>query len=154
MAFLVFNYGHVIRREMPNMYGYDWSGAYNNQIAQRWRKPGDEQTTDIPAIPALVDLSDNYSRAATLSSNSIADASFVRLREIQLGYNFKPAFLKGTPFKTIRLVAQMNNVYMFRKNKYGIDPEALTGANSTANVASIYSLPEPLTTTIGLNFGL
>jgi TonB-linked SusC/RagA family outer membrane protein len=146
MAFLVFNYGHVIRREMPNMYGFDWSGAYNNQIAQRWRKPGDELTTDIPAIPVIANLSDNYSRAATLSSNSIADASFVRLREIQLGYNFKPAFLKGTPFRSVRLVAQMNNVYIFRKNKYGIDPEAMIG--------STYSLPEPLTTTIGLNFGL
>jgi len=149
MAFLVFNYGHVVRREMPNMYGYDWSGAYNNQIAQRWRKPGDELTTDIPAIANIANLSDDYSRAATLSSNSIVNASFVRLREIQLGYSFKPAFLKGTPFKSIRAVAQMNNVYLFKKNKYGIDPEAITSTSG-----SIYVLPEPLTTTFGLNFGL
>lgn len=149
MAFLVFNYGHVVRREMPNMYGYDWSGAYNDQIAQRWRKPGDELITDIPAIADMVNLSDNYSRAATLSSNSIINASFVRLREMQLGYTFKPAFLKGTPFKSIRAVVQMNNLYLFKKNKYGIDPEAV---NSSSGVT--YALPEPLTTTFGLNFSL
>ncbi|MNK15009.1 TonB-dependent Receptor Plug Domain protein [compost metagenome] len=153
-AFLVFNYGHVLRREMPTMYGYDWTGAYNDQIAQRWRKPGDELITDIPAIADINNLSDYYTRAATLSSNSIINASFVRLREIQLGYSFKPAFLKGTPFKSIRAVAQLNNVYLFTKNKYGIDPEALTGASTTSNVATIYALPEPLTTTLGLNFSL
>jgi TonB-linked SusC/RagA family outer membrane protein len=149
MAFLVFNYGHVVRREMPNMYGYDWSGAYNNQIAQRWRKPGDEFITDIPAIADMVNLSDSYSRAATLSSNSIINASFVRLREVQLGYSFKPDFLKATPFKSIRAVVQMNNLYLFKKNKYGIDPEAVTTSSGAA-----YVLPEPLTTTIGLNFSL
>lgn len=149
MAFLVFNYGHVVRREMPNMYGYDWSGAYNNQIAQRWRKPGDELKTDIPAIPDMVNLSDDYSRAATLSSNSIINASFVRLREVQLGYTFKPAFLKGTPFKSIRAVAQMNNLYLFKANKYGVDPEAITSPSGPT-----YVLPEPVTTTFGLNFSL
>jgi outer membrane receptor protein involved in Fe transport len=35
MIFLAFNYGHVTRREMPNMYGYDWSGSYNDQIANQ-----------------------------------------------------------------------------------------------------------------------
>ena len=148
-AFLVFNYGQVARREMPNLYGYDWSGAYNNQIAQRWRQPGDELKTDIPAIADIAYLSDDYSRAATLSSNSIIDASFVRLREVQLGYNFKPAFLKGTPFKSIRAVAQMNNLYLFAKNKYGIDPEAIIGGSNP-----VYGLPEPLITTFGLNFSL
>jgi TonB-linked SusC/RagA family outer membrane protein len=156
MAFLVFNYGHVARREMPKMEGYDFSGSFNNQIAQRWRKPGDELITDIPALVdlAYVNESDSYGRTATLSTNSIIDASFVRLREVQFGYNFKPAFLKGTPFKSIRAVMQMNNLYLFKKNKFGIDPESLTGASSTATIASIYSLPEPLTTTIGLNFSL
>lgn len=146
LIFMVFNYGHVGRREMPNMYGYDWSGAYNNQVAQRWRVPGDENHTDIPAIPDFENLSDDYSRAATLSSNSIFNASFIRLREVQLGYTFNAAFLRGTPFKSIRLVAQMNNLYLFKANKYGIDPEAVNSGT--------YVLPEPLTTTFGLNISL
>lgn len=156
MAFLVFNFGHVARREMPSMFGYDWSGAYNNQIAQRWRKPGDELTTEIPAIVdiANVNLSDSYIRTATLSSNSIINASFVRLREVQLGYSFKPQFLKGSPFKSVRAVLQMNNLYLFKKNKYGIDPEAITGATPTSGTALIYALPEPFTTTFGFNFSL
>ncbi|MFA4866797.1 MAG: SusC/RagA family TonB-linked outer membrane protein [Pedobacter sp.] len=154
MAFLVFNYGHVVRREMPDMYGYDWSGAYNNQIAQRWRKAGDELITDIPAIPEMQYLSDYYGRAATRSTNSIIDASFIRLREVQFGYSFNSNLLKSTPFKSIRIVAQMNNLYLFKKNKYGIDPEAVIGTDSRSRVASIYALPEPVTTTFGINIGL
>jgi TonB-linked SusC/RagA family outer membrane protein len=154
MVFLVFNYGHVARREMPDMYGFDWSGSYNDQIANRWRKSGDEFTTDIPALPDMMDLSDYYGRAATRSTNSIINASFVRLREIQLGYSFKDNLLKSTPFKSVRIVAQMNNLYLFKKNKYGIDPEAIIGTSSTSGAASIYALPEPVTTTFGINIGL
>lgn len=153
MAFLVFNYGHIVRREMPSMYGYDWSGAYNNQVAQRWRQPGDELKTDIPAIPQMKYLSDDYTRAAIYSSNSIINASFVRLREVQLGYNFNANLLKSTPFKSIRIVAQMNNLYLFKKNKLGIDPEAVVASSPTDRNASIYALPEPVTTTFGLNLG-
>lgn len=157
MAFIVFNFGHVARREMPNMNGYDWSGAYNNQIGQRWRKPGDELITDIPTIVdmAFVNLSDSYMKTATLSSNSIINASFARLREVQLGYSFKPKFLKGSPFKSVRAVVQMNNLYLFKKNKYGIDPEAISSSSSSTEAAGLlYTLPEPMSTTFGLNFSL
>ncbi|MEQ7798952.1 SusC/RagA family TonB-linked outer membrane protein [Pedobacter sp. ASV1-7] len=153
MAFVVFNYGHVVRREMPEMYGFDWSGAYNDQISKRWRKPGDELITDIPALPDMQYLSDDYTRAGTLSSNSIINASFVRLREVQLGYSFNANLLKSTPFKSIRVVAQMNNLYLFKKNKFGIDPEAVIASRSTESTASIYALPEPVTTTFGINLG-
>ena len=152
MIFLAFNYGHVTRREMPNMYGYDWTGSYNDQISNRWRKPGDEQFTEIPAIPGFENLSDDYSRVATLSSNSIIDASFVRLREVQFGYRLNPKHLQKTPFKAIRIVAQMNNLYLFKANKYGIDPESVRMGGLGGGYT--YALPEPIITTIGLNISL
>ncbi|QBQ40969.1 SusC/RagA family TonB-linked outer membrane protein [Sphingobacterium psychroaquaticum] len=146
-VYTVFNTGHVARKEMPSMYGYDWNGAYNNQIANRWQKPGDELLTDIPTIPELKDLSENYTRVATLSSNSVFNASFLRIREVQFGYTINDRKLLGRlPFSSIRAVAQLNNVYLWKANKSGIDPEAIIGGQ--------YMLPEPKVITFGLNLTL
>lgn len=139
---LVFNLGQVARREMPDLNGFDWSGSYNDQIAQRWRKPGDELHTDIPAIPDFENLGDTYTRMAKYSNNSIIDASFVRLREIQLAYRLNKNVLRHTPFSNVRFVAQVNNVYLYKWNKDGIDPEAIANG--------VYMLPEPFTTTLGI----
>ena len=150
--FTVFNAGQKGRMEMPTMYGYKWDGSYNNKIANRWRQPGDENKTDIPALPELEDFSAEYERVATLSSNSIFDASFLRIREIQLGYTIKDrAILSQLPFKSIRAVAQINNVYLWKANKSGIDPEAVVVSSSQG---SQFQLPEPKVVTFGLNFTL
>lgn len=150
--FTVFNAGQKARMEMPTMYGFDWNSSYNNKIVDRWRQPGDENKTDIPALADMEDLSDNYTRLATKSSNSVFDASFLRVREIQLGYTIKGGeLLRRLPFKTIRAVAQINNVYLWKANKSGIDPEAVV-VNS--NKASEFQLPESKVVTFGLNFTL
>jgi hypothetical protein len=70
--------------------------------------------------------------------------------EVQFGYRLNPGTLKGTPFKAIRVVAQMNNLYLFKANKYGIDPEAVRMGSG----GYTYALPEPIITTIGLNISL
>ncbi len=148
--FTVFNFGQVARMEMPDMYGYVWDSSYNNKIAKRWRQPGDEHKTDIPAIPVMDDfyeLADDYTRLATLSSNSVFDASFLRVREIQLGYTLSDSqFLKSLPFKSVRAVLQVNNVFLWKANKSGLDPEAV--------VNRMYYLPEPMVYTFGLNLTL
>jgi hypothetical protein len=145
--FTVFNFGQKGRMEMPTMYGYTWDGSYNNKIANRWRQPGDEYKTDIPAIPLGEDFSGDYEYVATLSSNSVFDASFLRIREVQLGYTINDRnILRQLPFKSIRAVAQINNVYLWKANKSGIDPEAVSG--------SLFQLPEPKVVTFGLNFTL
>lgn len=148
--YTVFNAGHVARMEMPDMYGYTWNSAYNNKIAKRWKQPGDELKTDIPAIATFddfIELGDNYSRLATLSSNSVFNASFLRIREIQFGYTLSDrAILGKLPFKTVRAVAQLNNVFLWKANKSGLDPEAV--------INSMYYLPEPKVFTFGLNLTL
>ncbi|ERJ58154.1 SusC/RagA family TonB-linked outer membrane protein [Sphingobacterium paucimobilis] len=148
--FTVFNAGQKARMEMPSMDGYATNSAYNNKIANRWKQAGDEQKTDIPALVSQDDF-DEYGqsimRLATLSSNSVFDASFLRIREIQLGYTVSDRkILRQLPFKSIRAVAQINNVYLWKANKSGIDPEAVSGAT--------YQLPQPKVVTFGLNFTL
>ncbi|MCD0488065.1 SusC/RagA family TonB-linked outer membrane protein [Pedobacter sp. MC2016-14] len=147
-AILIYNFGGVFRREMPTMNGYNWSPVINYQVANRWKAAGDEANTDIPAFQSSPTLSyDGRDRAAMYSSNSVESSNFVRLREVQLGYKIPGSVLEKTPVKSLSLSMQMNNVALWTKNKYGIDPEAIdpqTGA---------YYLPAPKITTISLRAG-
>ncbi|HEY9258481.1 SusC/RagA family TonB-linked outer membrane protein, partial [Chitinophaga sp.] len=127
-ALATFNFGNVLRREMPDMYGYSFSTSLNYQVANRWRKPGDETKTDIAAITPSFDPADFYDgreRAMQYSSNSVIPGDYIRLREIQLGYNFPASLLKGSVVRGLHIIGQMNNVALWKKNKYGIDPEAI-----------------------------
>ena len=54
------------------------------------------------------------------SSYYIEDGSFVRLENIQLGYNFK--LRPGSPVKNLKLTATANNLFIITKYS-GIDPE-------------------------------
>lgn len=145
--YTVFNWGHYARKEMPEMNSLTWSSSYNNQIAKRWRSPGDELITDIPTFPGWEDLSNEYFFLTTRSSNSVIDAAYLRVREMSLSYTFKRPQLQGKlPFSEIRLVSQFNNLWLWKANKSGIDPEAL--------VAARLDLPQPRVFTFGINVTL
>ena len=59
------------------------------------------------------------------------DASNIRLRNIQIGYNL-PKSVLGNTFQRVRLTASANNVWMISSNMLGIDPESTfaTGTNA------------------------
>ena len=142
--YTVFNWGHYARKEMPEMNSLTWASSYNNQISKRWRTPGDELITDIPTFPGWEDLSNEYFNLATKSSNSIIDAAYIRVREMSLSYTFRRPQLQGKlPFSEIRLVSQLNNLWIWKANKSSIDPEAL--------VAAQLQLPQPKVFTFGIN---
>lgn len=147
-AVLIYNFGGVFRREMPSMNGYDWSPVINYQVANRWKKPGDEAFTDIASFLASPNsLYDGRTRAAMYSSNSVESSSFIRLREVQLGYKIPAKILGKSAIKSLSLSVQMNNIAIWTKNKYGIDPEAIDPQTGS------YYLPTPKVTTISLKAG-
>jgi len=55
----------------------------------------------------------------------IFDASFVKLRELSLGYNFSPDFLSRTHIKSARISLTGRNLFILHANTpVGLDPEA------------------------------
>ncbi|WP_341835323.1 SusC/RagA family TonB-linked outer membrane protein [Chitinophaga pollutisoli] len=150
-VFLTYNFGNVIRRFTPQMYGYGFLSNYDARISERWRKPGDEATTDLAAITPSFDPEDFYDgreRVIQYSTNSEMSGAYIRLREIQLGYKLPSTILKRTFLNSVSFVAQMNNVALWKKNKYGIDPDAVDPMTGT------YFLPEPRVTTLTLRVEL
>ncbi len=79
--------------------------------------------TNLDAKYPRLDVNDNYSHA--ISSFYIEDGSYVRLRNLQLGYNVPPNFARWTA--TTRVYVQGENLFTITRYP-GLDP-ALPAAN-------------------------
>jgi len=61
----------------------------------------------------------------------IYDASYIKIRELSLGYNFDTKLLSKTPFKAIKLSAVARNpVMIWQKAPKGVDPSELSSGSS------------------------
>lgn len=144
-----YNFGHVFRVEYPDMNPFGSSPALNERIADRWRQPGDENKTDIPAICSdmmnyLMTYQTGASELAQYSSNSIRKGDMIRLREILLNYELPKKCLHNSPVKRLSITAQLNNVWLWTANKEGYDPEAVSPVSGT------FSLTDPIAFTCGV----
>ena len=87
--------------------------TYNQsrRLLDRWKKPGD--ITDIP----------RHGEYTEFDSRLLEDASFLRLKNLMLGYSLPSDLLKKTGFiRGLRFYAQAQNLLTFPKFS-GLDPE-------------------------------
>jgi hypothetical protein len=97
-----------------------------------WTKPGDVTNVQSPL------------EIRQFSSKDIQDASYLRLRNVQIGYTVPAAKLKSTKvLRGLRVYVQAQNLYTFT-NWTGFDPE------DSNNIAT-YEYPLPRTFTFGFN---
>jgi TonB-linked SusC/RagA family outer membrane protein len=104
--------------------GTTYSGYITNseRLVQRWRNPGDENTTNIPGLAG--NSFNNVDRFVNSDYNLI-DAGTVRLQQISLNYALPQALLRKAPFiKAINLGATVTNLgLIWKANHQGVDPD-------------------------------
>jgi TonB-linked SusC/RagA family outer membrane protein len=113
-------------------------------LAQRWRKSGDENFTNIPAYPRNLSLSgdvyvpglDNgrLSRYTmyNYSDVNLVSGSYLRCNNIDLSYQLAKGLVKSLRLKQISVSASAANLFLLADKKLrGQDPE-IDGAGSTA----------------------
>lgn len=112
-------------------------------VNKRWEKPGDK--TDIPRASLVFQ---NYLQN---SSQFIEDASFFRIRTVNLGYTFRSKSKKA--FNSLRLYAQVQNLAVFT-SYYGFDPEVSSNGGDNESTAGVdyAAYPQARTITFGVNF--
>jgi len=140
--------------------GVDIVGVYGNQIFRtwgslespfqrvnypaeklnRWHGPGTSNWTPI------LSQGDRFNYNG--STYNIEDGSFVRLRNIQLGYNFNRNLINRLHIKDLRLFANVQNLKTWKNNEgytaeYGGDATAFGYDNAGGAI--------PVVSTIGLN---
>ncbi len=124
---------------------YDSDGAYPtyNQMNlqdgwSRWKAPGDQATH-----PQLIYGGNSNSHKP--SSRFLEDASYLRLRNVRLGYALPTALLSQLPVKNLDIYLSSDNLFTLTKFS-GLDPEAAINGNTN----TLYPMPRRFL--VGLNF--
>lgn len=121
--------------------GQNWYDDITNIRVKNWQ-------TKVPAA-RLNDPNDND----RISDRYIEDGSYLRIKNITLGYTFKKSLLKRLHLENLRVYCNIQNLYTFTKYK-GYDPEI--GASTQDSSGLVYGLdfgryPSPTTYSFGLN---
>lgn len=99
----------------------DWN--MREEVLDRWRQPGDEST-----FPILTLDETKYGLPAGFpwwnTSLFVFDASYIRLRNLSLGYNIPNVHIKNFKFSSFRVVFNVTNVFTIT-NFPGLDPEVV-----------------------------
>jgi TonB-linked SusC/RagA family outer membrane protein len=103
-------------------------------VLSRWT--GEGTKTDATS-PRYTFTDDNNN--ARVSDRYVEDGSFVKIKDIQLGYTFTPAFLRKANISKLRVYGQVKNAYTFTKYS-GFDPEISGGIFDTGIDRGIYPL--------------
>ncbi len=113
--------------------------------ADHWRE--DNKGSDI-FRPTIADVNLNAGRA---SDYFLEDASYLRVRNIQLGYSIPAHLLSKINVETARLTITGQNLITFTKFS-GYDPENVSfGINRGAN-SSLYPLPKTVLVGLSIDF--
>lgn len=114
--------GYYFRRPALN-YNTLLNGSIgNDQYAQRWQKPGDENSTDVPSF--IYPNSTGRDNFYTLSAVNILKGDHVRLQYINLSYGLGRQLLDKWRLKTFQFYANAADLgILWRANKQGLDPE-------------------------------
>ena len=122
---------------------YDMNGTnYRNEWLNRWTGPG---TSNY--YPRVTFVDDNQNMK-TVSDFFVHDGSFVRLRNITLGYTVPKAITNYIKINTLRLYISADNLLTFTNYK-GYDPEIGGGVFSNGIDHGIY--PQARTVLGGIN---
>jgi len=137
-----YNFGNYVQDTWGGYYVGAGFGATFNKVARvfdRWQKPGDK--TDIPRY-----IHNGNKSFQSGSTFYLAKGDFIRLRNIQLGYQVPKNFLSRAGLASAFIYVRGTNLYTWVKDdNLPFDPEQGTASQTNLNVFI------PKTMTIGLN---
>jgi len=124
--------------------GYERNLNYTNKFASvlnRWTGPG---TSYVEPRYSFVDGNDNSRQ----SDRYVEDGSFVKIKNIQLGYNVPLS--ADSPFSGVRIYASAKNAFTFT-DYTGYDPEISNGGNTVLDTGvDRGTYPSPRVISLGL----
>lgn len=128
---------------LENFAGYAFRQKGNIQVWQAEGRFDPANPTRYPAYPRLEELSNTVGPNIQTSDFWILDASYIRLKNIQLGYSLPKKFMKSAKLGGLRIYVQAENPLTWKKYRKGWDPETNTGGEYYPILA---------TYTFGVNF--
>ena len=128
--------------------------VFSTRYRDRWLNPGDELRTDVPVLPsqALIEQvgRENIERAYNTynySQEMVADGSFVRLKNVALGYRLSESVAKKLSLSSATVRLNVTNPLLIYADPrlHGQDPEYYRSGG--------VALPTPRQVTLSLSLG-
>lgn len=137
----VWNHTRAFAEGMNGVFGQ------TSAVLNRWTP---ENT--VTNVPRAVFGDPNNNRRN--SDRWIEDGSYVRLKNIQFGYNLPTSLIEKARFRTARVFVQGQNLITFTDYS-GLDPEVNTFSGSNTSLGTDFLVyPQAKTVTFGVNIGL
>ncbi|MDP4201203.1 MAG: TonB-dependent receptor [Bacteroidota bacterium] len=156
-AFVYFSVGNDVFnmnrffQEHGGVRGTNW-GLLKSQM-RRWQKPGD--ITDIPRASTVQNADGSYNNDFQ-SSRFLEDGSFLRLRNLTVGYTLPQNLAAKVGLTKLRFYVSGTNIFTITKYS-GADPEGNTAAdqtNGTVQGLDFAIPPQPRQILFGANITL
>ncbi|WP_051292768.1 SusC/RagA family TonB-linked outer membrane protein [Olivibacter sitiensis] len=114
--------GYYIRKSTVQYYQVLRGEPTHGDYALRWQRPGDEEHTQIPSLPAV---SNSYrDDFLTRSSAMIDKGDHIRLQDINLAYALKGRLLQKLSLKQAQLYVYANNLaLLWKASNFDFDPD-------------------------------
>lgn len=135
------NYSYVLGLNKATL-----AGRSTGIVAEGVYENGMQNTTNVPAYNYYPELAGN------ISALSVLNGSFIKFRQLTLGYTFKDTFLRKTPFRNIGIDLVARNLLTFLKYTKNIDPESQF--SPVLAYAGIEGASLPAVRTFGVNLNL
>lgn len=147
--------------ELSYMYGNDvlnqskHSGEDRTGIANSYKsvldyyQPGKNEGSTM--IAAIRDTRAGY--VTNVDTRWIEDGSFIRGKNLLLGYTFPATTLKSIHLSRLRVYASVQNFFLATKYS-GNDPEVTTYGDAFAQGQTFFDYPKPTLYMLGINVGL
>ena len=142
-----------------NIFSYSEMVATGNGLAARTANRGEENNYMMvfPGVtesntPNTTQIKASEYYGSLLPEDFIYDASFIKLKELSLGYSFPSKMLKKTPLTSLNVSFVARNICYLLKHTPGTSPEG--GYDTTMFSQAIDYAALPFTRTFGLSVSL
>lgn len=124
---LLYKFGYYFRRGSVNYYDIFFNRAPgSSDFTKRWKKPGDENSTNIPSIPKALDQ--NRDLFYSYSQVLVERADHIRLQNLNLSFDLERNGLKRLGMRMANIYCNWSNIgIIWRANNHKIDPDKLSG---------------------------
>lgn len=142
---------------------------YGNDVLNQTKHSGEDRTGIANSFSSVLDYyqpgkNNNNTMIATtrdtragyvtnVDTRWVEDGSFIRGKNLLVGYNFSANTLSRLKISKLRVTASVQNFFL--KTKFsGNDPEVTTYSNAFAQGQTFFDYPKPTTYMLGISLGL
>lgn len=149
-AFFAFSLGNDVfnaTRQYTDAFGF---GFFDNNSARARDRWTEDNPSDVEPRAAYFDDNNN----TRISDRFIEDGSYLRLRDLVLGYTLPQNAIGQIGARSLRIYVQAQNLFTITGYS-GFDPEVnFAGTSSVVRGTDFYTLPQARRFTVGVNLGL